>query len=66
MEFHKAVGCALAAIKSTLETTLSRVDQNEKDQLERADIELNQVAARRLIMDSGSADWSQFIEVVDK
>jgi len=63
MAFHKAVGCALAALKSTLETTLSF--QAKSSRLERSDIELNQVAARRLIMDSGSADWSQFIEVIN-
>jgi len=63
MEFHKAVGCALWALKSTLEVTLAR--NVNRAQLTREDIELNQVAARRLIMDSASADWKQFIQIID-
>jgi len=61
MQFHKAVGCALSALKSTLDTTLSL--QKGKTVLNREDIEINIVSARRAIMDSGNADWSKFIEI---
>ena len=61
MEFHKAVGCALSALKSTLDTTLSL--QEGKNVLNREDIEISIVSARRAIMESGAADWSKFIEI---
>jgi len=62
MPFHEAVGCALVAIRKTLEITLATIPKN-KNEITKQDIELNQVAARREIMDSGGADWSRFVTI---
>jgi len=41
---------------------LELVEKN-KNELMKEDIELNQVAARRKIMNSGEADWKTFIQI---
>jgi len=60
--FHEAVGCALVAIRETLEVTLSTISPDQKE-ITKQDIELNQVAARRQIMNSDNADWSRFVTI---
>ena len=60
--FHEAIGCSLHAVRVTLEETLDSIGL-EKKELTLDDIELNQVAARRKIMDSGEADWRPFIKL---
>ena len=47
----------------TLEKTLSTVSM-EKDKIKKEDIELNQVAARREIMNSENADWTRFVKLI--
>ena len=64
MAFHKAVGCALSALRSTLITTLEY--QKNLEVLNREDIEINQIAARALIMNSGDDDWSKYIQLIYK
>ena len=61
--FHEAIGCALAAVRVTLEKTLSTVSI-EKNNIKKEDIELNQVAARREIMNSENADWTRFVKLI--
>ena len=61
--FHEAIGCALEAVRVTLEKTLSTVSI-EKDNIKKEDIELNQVAARREIMNSENADWTRFVKLI--
>ena len=61
--FHEAIGCALEAVRVTLEKTLSTVSI-EKDKIKKEDIELNQVAARREIMNSENADWTRFVKLI--
>ena len=61
--FHEAIGCALEAVRVTLEKTLNTVSI-EKDNIKKEDIELNQVAARREIMNSENADWTRFVKLI--
>jgi len=62
LPFHQAVGCAIYAVKATLEATLDRC-QGLTD-LSKADLELNQIGARHKIMNSGSYDWTEFVKLL--
>ena len=60
--FHEAIGCALNAVRATLEATMSSISP-ELEHLTKQDIELNQVAARMKIMSSGQSDWKTFVKL---